>query len=60
MMKAVVLGCLLAVLAGCASRGTAVRCDGRLEPINTPAPAAPSVSNASPAETSREPEPDRE
>lgn len=29
---------LAMVLAGCASHGNPVRCDGRLEPINAPKP----------------------
>lgn len=36
-MKVVALVCLIFVLTACASRGHAVRCDDRLEPINTPA-----------------------
>lgn len=31
------LMCLLMALAGCASHDAAIRCDGRLEPINQPA-----------------------
>lgn len=38
-MKAIVLTCL-AVLTGCATHGNTVRCDRRLEPINTPTPHA--------------------
>lgn len=36
-IDAIVLACLLVVLTGCASHRNAVRCDGRLEPINLPA-----------------------
>lgn len=35
-MKAAVLSLSLLILAGCATHGSAVRCDGRLEPINMP------------------------
>ena len=38
-MKVIVLMCL-AVLAGCATHGNTVRCDGRLQPINSPTPRA--------------------
>jgi hypothetical protein len=38
-MNAIVVVILAFVLSGCASNSSAVRCDGRLEPINTPAPA---------------------
>lgn len=38
-MNAIVVVTLAFVLAGCASNSNAVRCDGRLEPINTPASA---------------------
>jgi hypothetical protein len=36
-MKAPVLACLFLIMTGCATQGSAVRCDGRLEPINMPA-----------------------
>jgi hypothetical protein len=36
-MKAPVLACLFLIMTGCATQGNAVRCDGRLEPINMPA-----------------------
>lgn len=39
-MKAPVLACLFLILTGCATQGSAVRCDGRLEPINMPAPTS--------------------
>jgi hypothetical protein len=39
-MKATALACLLLTLVGCASHSNAVRCDGRLQPINTPASAS--------------------
>jgi hypothetical protein len=35
-MKTIVAVCLVLVLSGCASQRNVVRCDGRLEPINTP------------------------
>jgi len=38
-MRAVVMY-LVVALAGCASQGNVVRCDGRLEPINMPVPRA--------------------
>lgn len=38
-MKVLAAAYLLAVLAGCAAPRDAVRCDGRLQPINAPAPA---------------------
>jgi len=47
-MQAVVVACLAVVLAGCASHNNFVRCEGRLEPINTPIPrAAQAVVSAS-------------
>ena len=39
-MKGMLLGVLLALLAGCASRDIKVSCDGKLVPINQLAPAA--------------------
>jgi hypothetical protein len=48
-MKAPVIACLLLVLAGCATQGSAVRCDGRLEPINMSSKAVQESSSASPA-----------
>ena len=36
-MKALVIVNLLALLSGCAAEHGAVRCNGRLEPINMPA-----------------------
>ena len=46
-MKAPVIACLLLVLAGCATQGSAVRCDGRLEPINMPSKAVQEKASAS-------------
>lgn len=45
------VSCLLLGLAGCASNSHVVRCDGRLEPINTPASRA--VQAADPAEVNK-------
>lgn len=39
-MRAFVVAHLMVALSGCASDGNLVRCDGRLEPINTPMPRA--------------------
>lgn len=39
-LKAIAMAYLVAALSGCASNGSVVRCDGRLEPINTPTPRA--------------------
>ena len=36
-MKAAVLTLVLMIATGCATPGSDVRCDGRLEPINMPA-----------------------
>jgi hypothetical protein len=47
-MRAPVIVCLFLVLAGCATQGSAVRCDGRLEPINMPSKAVQERSSASP------------
>ena len=41
---------LVVTLAGCASDGNVVRCDGRLEPINTPEPLE--ISAAEPVDLS--------
>lgn len=35
-VRAVMAGSLIAVLAGCATSGTKVSCDGKLTPINPP------------------------
>jgi hypothetical protein len=48
---------LLLLAAGCSAHRTRVDCDGRLHPINAPAPAAVS---AKPAGATSTPEPDRE
>jgi type IV pilus biogenesis protein CpaD/CtpE len=39
-MKGMLLGVLLALLAGCASRDIKVSCEGKLVPINHPVPGA--------------------
>ena len=39
-MKSFVIVAVLAVLSGCASQDVRVSCDGRLQPINSPAPVA--------------------
>ena len=46
-MKANVLMCFLVVLAGCTTQHAAVRCDGRLEPINQPAGKSTRVNSDS-------------
>lgn len=52
-MKAPVIACLFLVLAGCATQRSAVRCNGRLEPINIPSKAVQESSSVSSAATSR-------
>ena len=42
-MKALVIVSLLALLSGCAAEHGGVRCNGRLEPINAPAPRVTAV-----------------
>jgi len=37
-VRSVLASGLLALLAGCATQGIKVSCDGKLTPINTPAP----------------------
>lgn len=39
-MRVIVVTYVIVALSGCASHGDLVRCDGRLEPINTPMPRA--------------------
>lgn len=39
-MKVIVAALAVAMLSACASRSNVVRCDGRLQPINSPAPTA--------------------
>lgn len=52
-MKPSILACLVLMLAGCATQEGAVRCEGRLEPINMPA-SKPMLENSStPSTTSR-------
>jgi hypothetical protein len=59
-MKEFAVACVVVALAGCASHRHVVSCNGRLEPINLPAPAstgptagASAINNAE-AETRRE------
>lgn len=53
-MNAIVVVTLVVVLSGCASNSNAVRCDGRLEPINTAARTlARGSSIAPPAENEK-------
>lgn len=49
-MRVVMTAYLVVALAGCASQGNVVRCDGRLEPINMPVPRA--VQTVAPARKS--------
>lgn len=42
-MKLIAVVCLMLPLFGCASHGNAVRCDGRLQPVNAPASAREGV-----------------
>ena len=42
-MKGLVIVSLLALLSGCAVEHGTVRCNGRLEPINMPAPRVTAV-----------------
>ena len=42
-MKGLVTVSLLALLSGCAAEHGGVRCNARLEPINTPAPRVTAV-----------------
>lgn len=44
-MRSVVIACLVVALSGCASQHNLVRCDGRLEPINTPVPRTPEADS---------------
>jgi hypothetical protein len=58
-MKAIALACLTLTLLGCASQSNAVRCDGRLQPINAPASAsvregAPTIAADTATERDRE------
>ena len=46
-MKATVMMCFLAALTGCTTQHAAVRCHGRLEPINQPAGESTRVSSVS-------------
>lgn len=48
-MKVLAAAYLLAVLAGCAAHRDAVRCDGRLQPINPPAPVLTGQAEMPPA-----------
>lgn len=38
--RVLIVTCIALMLAGCATRNAMVRCDGHLEPINTPVPYA--------------------
>jgi hypothetical protein len=48
---------VMACLVGCASNSGAVRCDGRLEPINAPAAKSAGVSTAGRTQSAREGQP---
>lgn len=52
-MKPPMVACLVLMLAGCATQEGAVRCDGRLEPINMPASKPMLESSSIPSTTSR-------
>lgn len=47
------LACVMLVASGCASHRAAVRCNGRLEPINTPAPRIKAARDPMPAPMTR-------